>query len=512
MGAAAAGNWSGRFSLICLGALSAVIASLFSTHVLPRWRSIVGQSTSLATPFDALRTAMGANDGHISAALTLLDGSEGQRGHRGIVASRAIAANEVLLTIPRKVMLTGSAVEGIHPLVAEVQKIPGLHLKHNAPLQAFMALALDHIDTHGTAAPLSVISGTKEVHSLWEAWLKLIASLPTPPLPAIAAGNHTDAAPPLYASPSLLATLAAKHRSFYAQDHRKILANVDRRILGPRFGLESFMRATALLQSRSMAVANGLGDVVPCGADLLNHAPSRFANARWQFDAVVDSLQVNASRAIAAGEEIVISYGDRSNPQLFLSFGFTLPPTLEPFQTFKAGTAAALHKWEEGAAIDPSCKVGVVELSTGGPRDEFTKLNAHLNAHKKGSAWLVWEALLTRFQREYEKDPLLRPAMEQLRANRQAHKDSPIWWSAAKRSGDGKTFDWDRGVDVSVVDAPSVEHTHAVRVKMSEYLCVTAHLEAIQMHKGVLVDGDVWEMSRRLKEWLSRALDAQFKP
>ena len=67
------------------------------------------------------------------------------------------------------------------------------------------------------------------------------------------------------------------------------------------------------------AEAGSGGALMPV-LDMANHSAS--PNARVRQSAVSGDYQLQATRAIAAGEEVTISYGDLSNDDLFLNHGF----------------------------------------------------------------------------------------------------------------------------------------------------------------------------------------------
>ncbi|GAB5366171.1 hypothetical protein AAMO2058_001121800 [Amorphochlora amoebiformis] len=88
-----------------------------------------------------------------------------------------------------------------------------------------------------------------------------------------------------------------------------------------------------VVNSRSFSVRSydALGDtrfiMVPF-ADLLNHHNSNLASLKgpnYTFNLTAKALQVFADRDYKAGDEVLISYGIRSNPKLLLGYGFALP-------------------------------------------------------------------------------------------------------------------------------------------------------------------------------------------
>ena len=76
--------------------------------------------------------------------------------------------------------------------------------------------------------------------------------------------------------------------------------------------------------------------MIPC-ADGFNHADQDLPqnNAYWHYNLGKDMLTITAKSDIKTGEEVFVSYGKRSNPQLFSLYGFVMPKELEPFQSFR---------------------------------------------------------------------------------------------------------------------------------------------------------------------------------
>jgi hypothetical protein len=105
----------------------------------------------------------------------------------------------------------------------------------------------------------------------------------------------------------------------------------------PDVSEEEFVWAFQTFWSRALAIPVGAGgsmtvDSVVPGVDMVNHAPRARANARWQH--VEDSSRPDGgyialvsappNRAMKDGEEIFISYGDKSNEELLFTYGFAL--------------------------------------------------------------------------------------------------------------------------------------------------------------------------------------------
>ena len=105
----------------------------------------------------------------------------------------------------------------------------------------------------------------------------------------------------------------------------------------PDVSEKEFAWAFQTFWSRALAIPVGadgsvtVDSVVP-GVDMVNHAPRARANARWEH--VEDSSRPDGgyvalvsappNRTMKDGEEIFISYGDKSNEELLFTYGFAL--------------------------------------------------------------------------------------------------------------------------------------------------------------------------------------------
>ena len=67
-------------------------------------------------------------------------------------------------------------------------------------------------------------------------------------------------------------------------------------------------------------------------ADLFNHS-LHHANTEWYFDDITNSFIVRATQFIPKKKEILDSYGEKTNFELFLYYGFTLPHN--PYSTLE---------------------------------------------------------------------------------------------------------------------------------------------------------------------------------
>lgn len=95
-----------------------------------------------------------------------------------------------------------------------------------------------------------------------------------------------------------------------------------------QFDEKSYIKARVLTITRTFKIKkttdaddSGMGPFV----DMMNHKPPGQNNVIWTWDDTVNGKVVKAVLDIRRGEEIFISYGERSNTDLLTVYGFTLP-------------------------------------------------------------------------------------------------------------------------------------------------------------------------------------------
>eukprot|EP00419_Tripos_fusus_P022084 CAMPEP_0172700252 /NCGR_PEP_ID=MMETSP1074-20121228/30770_1 /TAXON_ID=2916 /ORGANISM="Ceratium fusus, Strain PA161109" /LENGTH=625 /DNA_ID=CAMNT_0013521601 /DNA_START=56 /DNA_END=1933 /DNA_ORIENTATION=+ len=244
-----------------------------------------------------------------------------------------------------------------------------------------------------------------------------------------------------------------------------------------------FLQAKLCLLSREFGTPHGSA-LVPV-VDFCNHSENPGVHQSW--DLQTDTFVVKALRAHKAGEEICITYGRHSCPILWRTYGFVLPPRQEPRWTF-ACQACEFQHWcstnkddcegahagELAAALGESFPVmAELQLESEGLTDS---IRAILRAGK--STGCNAEAMLRGFVADrlelYGKDLRLQPPLAALRRARNAEPQSGAWWDAV---------DEEDPISMDQVSAGSLEE-QALWIKMSEYLCLTVHVEALDLSLG----------------------------
>merc|ERR1712129_172076 len=156
------------------------------------------------------------------------------------------------------------------------------------------------------------------------------------------------------------------------------------------------------------------------------------------------SFVVKATRPIAAGEEVCISYGsEKSNVRLFRAYGFTLPP--------ESVTSCSCRLWPKAA---PTAWAEFLPEGSQRPMDlELSHLDAttvSVLAMAEDAAAFLRAACQVMLE-AYRQDASLQTALAQLDLARAANPSSAQWWPDEPEGGGPS------GMDLSVC---------AVRVKM----------------------------------------------
>merc|ERR1712129_258979 len=203
---------------------------------------------------------------------------------------------------------------------------------------------------------------------------------------------------------------------------------------------------------------------------------------------------IRSLRAHTAGEEVSICYANLSNPLLFRTYGFTLPPEQEPSWTCTLPVVDVVQVANaELAGLLRA--LPNVHLDAATVTDTLAAaLEACRNAESDGAVFL--HDVCTRKAKTFEDDLALRVALAALtRAQKRAQADGSLrqpwaWWAELVSEPAAALEE-----QTSYVDSIKDE---AIRVKMSEYLCLLSHLEALHqvggmpVHQGSTSIGASW--------------------
>lgn len=186
-----------------------------------------------------------------------------------------------------------------------------------------------------------------EAHGEWgvlAAWLAAARSAEPAPVPYVAGlptstggcleWARTEAAELLAGSPA--AREAEARRDSVTKAAPALLAAFPERL--SRCGAEDLRWAYSMLFSRLVRLDDldgGALALVPW-ADLLNTRPG--AGAFLTYDAALRSVVLRPERAYAEGEQVFVSYGERSSAEYLLSYGF-VPPAGNPHESVDVAVA-----------------------------------------------------------------------------------------------------------------------------------------------------------------------------
>jgi hypothetical protein len=94
-------------------------------------------------------------------------------------------------------------------------------------------------------------------------------------------------------------------------------------IQGVDIGRVEFMSSLSILLSRLVRLEIGQKESIdalcPC-LDFANHSPE--SKSYIQYNSSADSVEINADRVYKPGEQICINYGEKTNGEILLSYGF----------------------------------------------------------------------------------------------------------------------------------------------------------------------------------------------
>jgi len=220
-------------------------------------------------------------------------------------------------------------------------------------------------------------------------------------------------------------------------------------------------------------------------ADLFNHSHGSEPGLVWRWDEDALAMVVTANRAHVVGEELLDSYGLRSNVLMHRTYGFTQPPAVEPHWTFCMNPIDILPVVE--CLLPADFHQIPIYLDTTGMEPPLQKaLNAAtLNGSSPGE---FLEIACARCKWRYERNAELRPALEALGRARSENPRSHAWW---EKLAEGEE---------------SIVGDDAVRVKMSEYLCLVTHMEAVKFAEGALPEERCLAGGDVLRELLAEGL------
>eukprot|EP00746_Dinoflagellata_sp_MGD_P005745 gnl/MRDRNA2_/MRDRNA2_111127_c0_seq1.p1 gnl/MRDRNA2_/MRDRNA2_111127_c0~~gnl/MRDRNA2_/MRDRNA2_111127_c0_seq1.p1 ORF type:complete len:538 (-),score=83.00 gnl/MRDRNA2_/MRDRNA2_111127_c0_seq1:118-1596(-) len=316
---------------------AAAAAILVACILLIQWWSSPLQSGKSSEPqiqTDTIRQPQGDTYANLLSFVSQrggnISGSEITDGPpRGLIASETLAKGSVVVRLPTVLLVTEHIA-----LQTDLAK----DLIATAPQQEGK-----NIDWKGLVLIVWLLSEQSRLDSPWKPYL---ASLPTwhdfASHPQVL--SDVDARLCVAGGADALKKLKARNTSM--EEEFELLSSLP----SWRFSLQEFQWARLVLLTRGFTVpawyldteaemnptmkdgkrtkrlklpgskgARDVAVVLAPFADMLNH--NRRPNAAWRYT-TADGFVIETSKSVAKGEEILLSYGDKSNEALLLEYGF----------------------------------------------------------------------------------------------------------------------------------------------------------------------------------------------
>lgn len=408
----------------------------------------------------------------------------------GMVATGAIKAEEVLVDIPSKLHLSLSLIKNWE-LAEWVGNITEMALQR----PVFATWLSREMDFH-----------SEQKESFWSLYYERLKRVQHHDMPYWQKQERLEVVLP---SPEHY--LATRAEYWYSHDHKKISNNVPRPILG-KFPLAAFINSSMIIGSRAYTTPRN-GEVLVPVADLFNHAA--IPNAQWTYHPDRDTLHVKAIKDIAPGEEISVSYGMHSNAKLFSTYGFTLEPSTEPYQSFRIWSLM----WYQ---LNREFNVGSLPvdmiLTTKALPENFRQFFFEAVAQDHDTIAML-NGTVNHYLQLYEVDISIAPLRKVWAENRKIDSNTSVWWvrlegcaATSKSPGDehcDSTSPSASNEDLSIEMAKgSTWMKHVLRVKMSEYVCLVSYAQMMAIYTGTMKPEDTIGPARILFHGLMGFLHA----
>lgn len=281
-------------------------------------------------------------------------------------------------------------------------------------------------------------------------------------------------------SPSPEVAHAIEAANYVLAVHKKITALQD--MIKVCVDVRYFMHSWLCLLTRQFGTPDGSA-MVPL-VEFFNHSSHAGADQDWDEEG--DAVVIRSCRAHKPGEEVFLTYGDMSNSMLWRTYGFTVPPSSElsctytctdsELQRLCGGDGPAPADLSERIAELPQVHLDSVTLS----RPLAQLLVACTSRGADAAVFL--KRLCEDTMKRYEDSQALKRHLSALDAARRESANDGAWWT-----------------QVDSTDTAS-------RVKMSEYLCLLAHKETLDVASGVKEETACLTCGRELRETLGDAL------
>mmetsp|Transcript_64472 Transcript_64472/g.185320 ORF Transcript_64472/g.185320 Transcript_64472/m.185320 type:complete len:530 (-) Transcript_64472:14-1603(-) len=459
-----------------LAGLMAVITGALACLIALRRRTNSGE----AYPFERLVTWVEKAGGIVSSKVEYARSTD-----KGALlkARDAISQGELLLLIPDNVQITDASIRTNQlALARHVDGIADLSLNHKGVALMTTWLASQYGKYTGDAA------STGDWRAFWDLF-------------------HPPSSMPFYQGKKELMYLfgSFEHRAldryefWYTRDHGLIVEDCKR---SPGtceqsvsdMDLGSFQAMSQFVLSHAIKGADGKPRIAPI-FDLFNHAPEVDSSLHYHVDEN-GSVEVTAKHDILAGQELTISYGRRSNPELFGNWGFTDPPYAEPYWSVRIFTEKLAERaFPELDASDLdvdlrlatpwSRALGAGESDSADVTLQTLQEELRLGKGTVPSLLEAVEGIVGFFLAWHRQDRVIAEFVHVLQDNRARDPGSSVWWARYPEHPSAARH-LQEDADLSHPRRIGFWNSTAVRVKMSEYLCVLAYEEALQHLRGEL--------------------------
>mmetsp|Transcript_124616 Transcript_124616/g.363889 ORF Transcript_124616/g.363889 Transcript_124616/m.363889 type:complete len:588 (-) Transcript_124616:55-1818(-) len=399
----------------------------------------------------------------------------------GIVACEPIAAGEILCRIPAALHISVASCQQAMPKVFQAFETLGFNSddrRHEAAHVFCLAQLLKSAGGESSAPPVGGVGAQEDanVRELWQWCAKALSSMDF--------GTHPYC--------RCLAEADGLAASLHPSGEAEHVEGQARYVLGVHAGLRDsseltaaglagvdadlFLKAWLCLLTREFGGAHGSA-LVPL-VEFFNHSPDPGADQDWDDEA--DAVVVRARRAHVVGEEVLISYAPLSNPLLFRTYGFTVLPEAEPSWTCTFLESEALQAADPELS-DQIASMPNVHIDASQVTDTLAAvLAAFANSGHDGASFL--RGLCCSKVARYEQEVGLRAVLGALASARAKARSNAAWWSE--------------------LPAESIPTANAdvVRVQMSEYLCLVAHLEALDLLAGRISEDECLSGTQGLRQ------------
>jgi hypothetical protein len=406
-------------------------------------------------------------------------------GMVGMIATAPIEKGEVIAKMPCSLHIALPTVAAVMPeLLAAVQKVDGFLQQFEkdmwiaACVTRLLAEAVSRIQQRVAILPEGnlgalwacyidqLLGEDFSNHPYWH-WIEN-APLCLEELKPSPEGPHTE----MMASDVL--------RSF-----QLIKKGVPAHLLGDGFAPGLFLHARLSSLSRVFHTCPEYASLVPI-IDLFNHTTDPTCD--WVFSKEEDAQILTANRAHAAGDQLWITYGMRPNTILFRTYGFTLPPSMEPSWSYILQGNKPFEVYERYLPED--FLYLALHLDTRLVQESVIDILNACAAGGHNAREFLFE-MCTALREEYDKDPLLKPALAALKRAREKDASTAAWWD-----------------EMTPADSqPSLWRESCVSAKMSEYLCLTSYIEICEVHAGKLPKDNLLQGARTIGLLLNEAFE-----